>query len=405
MWVPGYEWSPGWVSWRTGGDYYGWAPLRPGINISIGFGNYNPPYDYWSFAPRRYINHRNIGSYCVDRSRNITIINNTTIINNYGDRHNVFVNGGPGRHDAERYAGRIRPVNFSETNRPGGREFRNNRVNVYRPQIQRDNDRAFAPHNFDRYNRDGQNNGNGIRRDANIQPDRRQATNINPVFDRRDNETRRPGNINNDIANQRRNIFDRDNDVSNNGNVNRPGDQQRPVTTDRSTDRPNVFDRNRNNDRSSEQREITTNSQTERRNVFDRNRNNDRPIEQREITNDRPIERRNVFDRNNNNDRPATQPTVDNGRRERTIERRNVEIQPNEGRNQRRDVFERSNSSNQQPDRREIRNENRPQRQVQPQIDRQPQREPRQFDNRGNGNREQRSDNNGGGRGRPGRRD
>ena len=84
MWVPGYDWSPAWVSWRTGGDYYGWAPLRPGISISIGFGNYNPPYDYWCFAPRRYINHRNIGSYCVDRSRNITIINNTTIINNYG---------------------------------------------------------------------------------------------------------------------------------------------------------------------------------------------------------------------------------------------------------------------------------------------------------------------------------
>ena len=27
MWVPGYEWAPAWVSWRGGGDYYGWAPL------------------------------------------------------------------------------------------------------------------------------------------------------------------------------------------------------------------------------------------------------------------------------------------------------------------------------------------------------------------------------------------
>ena len=120
MWVPGYEWSPAWVSWRTGGDYYGWAPLRPGISISIGFGNYNPPYDYWCFAPRRYINSHRIGSYCVDRSRNVTIINNTTIINNYGNRNNVFVSGGPRRYDAERYTGRIRSVNFRETNRPGG---------------------------------------------------------------------------------------------------------------------------------------------------------------------------------------------------------------------------------------------------------------------------------------------
>ena len=36
-WVPGYEWSPAWVAWRDGGDYYGWAPIRPGINININF--------------------------------------------------------------------------------------------------------------------------------------------------------------------------------------------------------------------------------------------------------------------------------------------------------------------------------------------------------------------------------
>ncbi len=28
-WVPGYEWGPGWVSWRTSDDYVGWAPLPP----------------------------------------------------------------------------------------------------------------------------------------------------------------------------------------------------------------------------------------------------------------------------------------------------------------------------------------------------------------------------------------
>ncbi|MFX8813069.1 DUF6600 domain-containing protein, partial [Acinetobacter baumannii] len=41
FWVPGYEWAPAWVSWRSGGGYYGWAPLSPGINISVNatFGN------------------------------------------------------------------------------------------------------------------------------------------------------------------------------------------------------------------------------------------------------------------------------------------------------------------------------------------------------------------------------
>lgn len=387
MWLPGYEWSPGWVSWRTGGDYYGWAPLRPGISISIGFGNYNPPYDYWCFAPRRYINHRNIGRYCVDRSRNITIINNTTIINNYGNRNNVFVSGGPGRRDAERYTGRIRSVNFRETNRPGGREFRNNRLSVYRPQVQRDNDRRFTPRNFDRYNRDGQNNGNSIRGNRNSPTDRRDVNN-NRAFDRRDNTTRQPGN-NSDIAERRRNVFDRNNNRVGSEETTRPNNQ-RP----QATERPNVFDRNRNNDRPVQQREVTTDRPAERRNVFDRNRNNDRPNTQ-QPADDRRRERPDISNRNIN------RPPDNNQRQERIVERRNREVQQNEQRNERRQIFERNNSA-QQPERREIRNENRQQRQPQPQIDRQPQRESRQIENRGNG---QRGDNNGGGRGRFGRKD
>src|SRR5688500_14813416 len=56
-WVPGYEWAPAWVAWRDGGDYYGWAPIRPGISISINFniGGYAPPVNFWCFSPRRYI--------------------------------------------------------------------------------------------------------------------------------------------------------------------------------------------------------------------------------------------------------------------------------------------------------------------------------------------------------------
>lgn len=28
-WLPGTQWAPAWVSWRTGGPYVGWAPLGP----------------------------------------------------------------------------------------------------------------------------------------------------------------------------------------------------------------------------------------------------------------------------------------------------------------------------------------------------------------------------------------
>ena len=82
VWMPGYEWSPAWVAWRSGGDYYGWAPIRPGFNISINIslGGYSPPYDYWCFAPRRYITSPRIHDYYYDRRQNVTIINQTTII-------------------------------------------------------------------------------------------------------------------------------------------------------------------------------------------------------------------------------------------------------------------------------------------------------------------------------------
>ena len=35
FWIPGYEWGPAWVNWRSGGGYYGWAPLGPGVNVNV----------------------------------------------------------------------------------------------------------------------------------------------------------------------------------------------------------------------------------------------------------------------------------------------------------------------------------------------------------------------------------
>jgi hypothetical protein len=29
VWIPGMEWGPAWVVWRTGGDWIGWAPIPP----------------------------------------------------------------------------------------------------------------------------------------------------------------------------------------------------------------------------------------------------------------------------------------------------------------------------------------------------------------------------------------
>ena len=154
LWVPDYEWGPAWVVWRGGGDHYGWAPMGPGISISIGFGRYNPPYNYWSFAPSRYINYSGISRYCLDRSRNTTIINKTTIINNYGGSGNYVM--GPSRYDAERYTrSRIQPVRIRESQRAGRTIQRSNEVSIYKPYINRGVDRG-SPGNFENYRQKSQ---------------------------------------------------------------------------------------------------------------------------------------------------------------------------------------------------------------------------------------------------------
>lgn len=51
-WVPGYHWSPAWVSWWWDNDYYGWCPLswwnRPVIIID---GHWHHHYHYWRGIP------------------------------------------------------------------------------------------------------------------------------------------------------------------------------------------------------------------------------------------------------------------------------------------------------------------------------------------------------------------
>ncbi|OQP43032.1 hypothetical protein A4H97_12865 [Niastella yeongjuensis] len=158
LWMPGYDWSPAWVCWRSGGDYYGWAPLGPQFNVgvSLSFGNYSPPSNYWCFVDRQYIASPQVYSHCYGVQRNVTFISNTTIINNYHRERNVYVTG-PGRHEVERYTRQtIRPVGIRDVARPGRSSFRNNEVAIYRPRVNRDNNR-YAPERVQRFSHDQRN--------------------------------------------------------------------------------------------------------------------------------------------------------------------------------------------------------------------------------------------------------
>lgn len=135
VWIPDNVWGPAWVSWRSGGGYYGWAPLGPGINVHIAFGNnYYVPDAWWTFVPCRYIYHKNFHHHWKGHKHNTTFIHNTTIINNTYNNTYVY---GPRRAEVEKHVGKRVPVyELKNETQPGKSLVRNRNLNVYRPQIE-----------------------------------------------------------------------------------------------------------------------------------------------------------------------------------------------------------------------------------------------------------------------------
>lgn len=139
VWIPGDQWGPAWVSWRQGGGYYGWAPLGPGVSVSVSFGNsYYAPYDWWTFIPYQHIYSPNYYSYWRGPQYNTTIFNQTTIINNYYNNRYIY---GPGRSEVERHVGRVNIYQLRDNRTPGRAAMRRNQVTLYRPEVVR-NDRS-----------------------------------------------------------------------------------------------------------------------------------------------------------------------------------------------------------------------------------------------------------------------
>jgi Family of unknown function (DUF6600) len=105
-WFPGedLDWGPAWVSWRTGGDYVGWAPLPPrgpgvvyegrpiGPQVDIEF-DIGP--QYYNFCEVRYIGEPVLRNYIAPPVQNVTYINNTVNVTNITVKNNVVYNYGP----------------------------------------------------------------------------------------------------------------------------------------------------------------------------------------------------------------------------------------------------------------------------------------------------------------------
>ncbi|SMC68926.1 DUF6600 domain-containing protein [Pedobacter africanus] len=140
IWIPDTVWGPAWVSWRSGGGYYGWAPMGPGMNINI---NFNIPDLWWVFVPQRNIYYDSFPRYY--SRRNVVIINRTTIINNTYVHNRRSYYTGPRADDIRRDTRQdVRVYNVNNTGRPSRSNISGNSVNIYTPRPSRGNSNANA---------------------------------------------------------------------------------------------------------------------------------------------------------------------------------------------------------------------------------------------------------------------
>ena len=147
VWLPDTVWGPAWVSWRSGGGYYGWAPLGPSIHIgiNIGRGGYRIPDMCWNFIPYNNIYYNSYPRYFGNRNR--IYIQNTVIINNTYVRNNRTYYTGPRAEEVRRATNQnVTVYNVNRSSRPGATRIDNNNINIYNPRPSREsNNNNAAP--------------------------------------------------------------------------------------------------------------------------------------------------------------------------------------------------------------------------------------------------------------------
>lgn len=137
LWIPDTVWGPGWVAWRMGGGYCGWAPLGPGVSVNIIVsGGHSIAHDHWIFIHERDFTNRNVEQHRVDRTMNTSLVQRSDLIRTTrSDRNTVYLSG-PDREQWQRQSGQsVTPVKISRGRKPGRYEINNNKLEMYRPSF------------------------------------------------------------------------------------------------------------------------------------------------------------------------------------------------------------------------------------------------------------------------------
>lgn len=101
VWVPDTVWGPGWVAWRDGDDFAGWAPLPPQVSVSFGLSlgsgfdswDYNRWYEpSWVYVPRAYAYDRPVYNVILPYQRNHEFWEHTRGVTHYDRDGDHIVN-------------------------------------------------------------------------------------------------------------------------------------------------------------------------------------------------------------------------------------------------------------------------------------------------------------------------
>ena len=161
LWLPGHQWAPAWVTWGQSGNYYGWAPIPPRVDINTGW---RPRDNDWCYVRAEHINQNHVNNYIIQNNYNV--VNNTVIVNNYYNQNNrnphpEYYNRGPNIIQVQNITNvKIQQVTINERVNPGQTTINNNQITVYRPSINSNNQQTInkpIPQHVGIYNRD---NGN-----------------------------------------------------------------------------------------------------------------------------------------------------------------------------------------------------------------------------------------------------
>jgi len=139
-WVPGTEWGPAWVSWRTGDLYIGWAAIPPEARFVPGVGITTLPYTLyhssWVFVEYPYFLNTRLYRYVLPMERNLTIINYSVIRTDIRVRDDRVINRGVDIDHVRRMTKQtISRHELAPADRPGQSRVREGRVEIYNPII------------------------------------------------------------------------------------------------------------------------------------------------------------------------------------------------------------------------------------------------------------------------------